>query len=134
MEAHAIPGAAVGLYDRGTQLREQQEYVRGYGITSTNNPTAVDGHTLFRIGSTTKTSTGTAVMRLVEQGRLDLDAEVRTYLPDFAASVPAVAARVTLRQLLNHTSGWPGDLYQDFAVAASALSGPTSPTCPTCRN
>jgi CubicO group peptidase (beta-lactamase class C family) len=73
----------------------------------------VDGDTLFRIGSITKTFTGTTVMRLVEQGTLDLDTPVRTYLPDFQTADPAVAPRVTLRQLLNHSAGWLGDYYED---------------------
>ena len=75
-------------------------------------PQPVDGDTLFRIGSTTKTFTGTAVMRLVEQGRLDLDAPVRTYLPDLRLADESVAARVTLRQCLNHSAGWLGDDYR----------------------
>ena len=76
MARYHIPGVAVGVYYQG------QEYVRGYGVTNVDYPQPVDGDTLFRIGSTTKTFTGTTVMRLVEQGLLDLDAPVRTYLPD----------------------------------------------------
>jgi CubicO group peptidase (beta-lactamase class C family) len=48
-------------------------------------------------------------MRLVERGRLHLDRTVRSYLPDFRTSDPAASARVTLRQLLNHTAGWLGE-------------------------
>jgi CubicO group peptidase (beta-lactamase class C family) len=81
---------ALGLLHQGIG------YIRGYGVTNVDDPQQVDGDTLFRIGSTTKTFTGTAVMRLVEQGKLDLDATVKTYLPDFATSDPSVAPRVTL--------------------------------------
>jgi CubicO group peptidase (beta-lactamase class C family) len=77
MATYGIPGVAVGVLYRG------QEYVRGYGVTNVDHPTPVDPDTVFRIGSTTKTFTGTTVMRLVEQGRIDLDAPVRRYLPDF---------------------------------------------------
>src|SRR5262249_31354441 len=76
----------------------------------------------FRIGSTTKTFTGTTVMRLVEQGTLDLDATVRTYLPDFQTADPSVAARVTLRQLLNHSAGWRGDDFEDTGPGDDALA------------
>ena len=67
MQEYGIPGVALGLIYQGTG------YIRGYGVTNVDSPQQVDGETLFRIGSTTKTFTGTTVMRLVEQGRLDLE-------------------------------------------------------------
>ncbi|HCU95775.1 MAG TPA: penicillin-binding protein, partial [Actinobacteria bacterium] len=60
MAKHVIPGAAVGVFYRG------HEHVRGFGVTDTRYPVPVDGDTLFRIGSTSKTFTGTAAMRLVD--------------------------------------------------------------------
>jgi len=116
MAQYQIPGVAVGLYYQG------QEHVRGYGVTNVDYPQPVDGDTLFRIGSTTKTFTGTTIMRLVEQGLLDLDAPVRTYLPDFQTADPSVAARVTLRQLLNHSAGWRGDYFEDMGPGDDALA------------
>ena len=116
MQEYAIPGVALGLLHQGTG------YIRGYGVTNVDSPQQVDGDTLFRIGSTTKTFTGTAVMRLVEQGKLDLDATVRTYLPDFATSDPSVAPRVTLRQLLNHSPGWLGDYFENMGSGDDALA------------
>ena len=83
MKEHGIPGVAVGVIHRG------ERYIKGYGVTNVDYPTPVDGDTLFRIGSTTKTFTGTAAMRLVDRGKLDLDARVRTYLPDFATYQPS---------------------------------------------
>src|SRR5215469_11223908 len=83
MARYGIPGVAVGVLYRG------REYIRGYGVTNVDYPVAVDGDTVFRIGSTTKTFTGTTVMRLVEQGKIDLDAPVRRYLPEFTAADPA---------------------------------------------
>ncbi len=116
MKEYGIPGVAVGLLHQGT------EYVRGYGVTNVDYPVPVDGDTLFRIGSTTKTFTGTTVMRLVDRDKLDLDARVRTYLPDFATSDPSVARRVTLRQLLNHSAGWLGEYYVDMGPGDDALA------------
>jgi CubicO group peptidase (beta-lactamase class C family) len=116
MARYYIPGVAVGVLYQG------QEYVRGYGVTNVEYPQPVDGDTLFRIASTTKTFTGTVVMRLVEQGRLDLDATVRTYLPDFRVADEAAAARVTLRQCLNHSAGWVGDDEEDFGRGDDALA------------
>ncbi|MGV0714442.1 serine hydrolase domain-containing protein [Mycolicibacterium sp. XJ662] len=116
MKAYAIPGVAVGLLTGG------REYIKGYGVTNVDHPVAVDGDTVFRIGSTTKTFTGTTVMRLVDQGRIDLDAPVRRYLPDFAVADAGASAAVTVRQLLNHTSGWLGDDLQDFGRGDDALA------------
>lgn len=116
MAANAIPGAAVGLLYQGI------EYVKGYGVTNVDYPVPVDGDTMFRVGSTTKTFTGTTVMRLVEAGKLDLDAPVQRYLPDFRTADPDVARRVTLRQLLNHTAGWLGDDLQDAGPGDDAAA------------
>jgi len=107
MARNAIPGAAVGVLYQGIV------YVKGYGVTNVDYPVPVDGDTMFRVGSTTKTFTGTTVMRLVDAGKLDLDAPVHRYLPDFRTADPGVAQQVTLRQLLNHTAGWLGDDVQD---------------------
>ncbi|MGH3671505.1 MAG: serine hydrolase domain-containing protein, partial [Pseudonocardiaceae bacterium] len=116
MAAYAIPGVAVGVLDRGT------EYVRGFGVTDVDHPVAVDGDTLFRIGSSTKTFTGTTVMRLLEQGKLDLGAPVQAYLPEFRTADATVASRVTVHQLLNHTAGWLGDYFQDFGAGDEAVT------------
>ncbi|GIE35719.1 penicillin-binding protein [Actinoplanes italicus] len=107
MAAYGVPGVAYGLRYQG------RDYVGGFGVTSVAEPAPVDGDTLFRIASTTKTFVGTAVMRLVERGRLDLDRPLRTYLPDFRTSDEAASRRVTLRQTLNHSAGWLGDVYTD---------------------
>jgi CubicO group peptidase (beta-lactamase class C family) len=96
--------------------------LRGFGVTNVGHPVPVDADTLFRIGSTTKTFTATAMMRLVEQGRVDLRAPVRTYLLDFALSDAAVANSVTVRQLMNHSAGWLGDDYGDFGRGDDALA------------
>ena len=86
MAKYAIPGVGLGLWWRG------REYVRGFGVTSVDVPTPVSGDTVFRVGSTTKTFTGTAVMRLVERGRIGLDRPVRAYLPGFMAGDAGAAA------------------------------------------
>jgi CubicO group peptidase (beta-lactamase class C family) len=116
MARFGVPGVAVGVWYRG------REYLRGLGVTNVDDPRPVDGDTAFRIASTTKTFTGTAMMRLVEQGRVDLDQRVIRYLPDLRTADPTVAARVTVRQLLNHTAGWLGDYYRDTGQGADALT------------
>lgn len=113
-----VPGAALGIIVGG------EEHVLTTGVTSTSAPVEVDGDTLFMIGSTTKTITATALLSLVEQGRLDLDAPVRRFLPDLRLSDESAAEALTLRHLLTHTGGFEGDLPDDddWGVDALALS------------
>jgi CubicO group peptidase (beta-lactamase class C family) len=116
MAEAGIPGAAVGVLYRG------EEYVAGYGITNVDYPQPVDADTLFQTGSLTKTFTMAAAMRLVEQGRLELDTPIRRYLPDLQMSDPDVAARVTLRHLFTHTSGLPANNFAAMGGGDDALA------------
>jgi CubicO group peptidase (beta-lactamase class C family) len=102
-----VPGAAVGLTAGG-----EEDYVF-FGVTSVENPLAVDADTLFQIGSTTKTYTATVMMILSERGQVDLDAPVRTYVPELRLKDEDAARTVTVLQLLNHTAGWSGDLHEN---------------------
>ena len=81
-------------------------YARGYGNANIAAGTPVDPETsLFRIGSITKLFTWTAVMQLVEQGKLNLDADVNTYLRGF--KIPNTYSKpVTLRALMTHSAGF----------------------------
>lgn len=115
-EQHGVPGVAAGVYHRGA------EHYACHGVTSVENPLPVDEHTRFQIGSTGKTFTATALVRLAEQGRLDLDAPVRRYLPAFRVADEDVSARVTVLQLLNHTAGWDGDFFADTGAGDDALA------------
>jgi CubicO group peptidase (beta-lactamase class C family) len=111
-----VPGVAVGL------LHDSQEHIAAFGVTSVDNPLAVDEDTLFQVGSITKTFSATAAMRLVDDGRLDLDRPVRAYLPDLQLADPNVAAAVTPRHLLTHTAGWVGDYFSDTGRGDDALA------------
>jgi CubicO group peptidase (beta-lactamase class C family) len=95
-----IPAVAIGV------IAGDREHATGFGVTNVDHPLPVDTETRFQIGSTTKTFTGTALMRLVEHGTLDLEAPVRTYLPDFRVADPRVSEGVRLRHLVTHTAGW----------------------------
>jgi CubicO group peptidase (beta-lactamase class C family) len=116
VEAKGVPGVAVGV------LYEGRAGTAGFGITSVEHPLEVTGKTLFQIGSITKIFTGTAVMRLVERGDLDLDAPVRSYLPAFKVVDEAASAKATLRHLLSHTGGWAGDFFRDTGSGDDALA------------
>ena len=91
------------------------------GVTSVENPLEVDGRTLFQFGSTGKTYTATALMILAEQGKVDVDAPVRTYVPELTLRDKDVQEKVTVLQLLNHTAGWQGDAMTDTGDGDDAL-------------
>lgn len=110
-----VPGVAVGV------ILEGREHAAGFGITNLDHPLPVDAATLFQIGSTSKTYTGTALMRLVEQGKVDLDASVRTYLPEFRVADEAVSEQVLVRHLVMHTAGWYGDDFTETGDGDDAL-------------
>jgi CubicO group peptidase (beta-lactamase class C family) len=114
-EEHAIPGAAIGVWHDGA-LHEA-----GVGVTSVAHPLPVTAETRFQIGSITKTVLATAAMRLVEQGRLDLDAPLRTYLPTLRLRDAEAQERATLRTVFTHTGGWVGDVFDDFGWGDDAL-------------
>lgn len=99
MDEHHIPGAAVAVVKDGELF-----FTKGYGLADIEAGVPVDPEkTLFRIGSGSKLFTATAVMQLVEQGILDLDEDVNTYL-DF--EIPDTYPKpITLRHLLSHTAG-----------------------------
>jgi CubicO group peptidase (beta-lactamase class C family) len=115
-----LPGAAVAILDG------ESEMFAFHGTTSVDDDRPLDGDTLFHFGSITKTFTATAVMCLVADGRIHLDAPVREYLPDFRLADEAHAAALTVTHLLNHTAGWsdhmpePGDDSLERHVAGMA--------------
>ncbi|HWI60394.1 MAG TPA: serine hydrolase [Symbiobacteriaceae bacterium] len=101
MVQYKIPGLSLAVVHES-----QVVYASGFGVTSVEeHGITVTPRTLFRIGSTTKPLTGTAIMRLVESGRLDLDTPVGRYMPELKFSRPGAEQEITLRMLLTHTSG-----------------------------
>lgn len=104
MREYRVPGMALGIVDNGRVM------TRGLGVTNVEDPLPVTPHTVFPIASISKTFAATAMMRLVEQGKVDLKAPVRTYLPEFRVRDEAVSRDVTVWHLLTHTSGWEGQV------------------------
>ena len=94
-----IPGMALGIVQDG-----QIVHLQGFGVADSSGR-AVTPQTPFFIGSVTKSFTALAVMQLVEAGKIDLDAPVQTYLPWFELADKEASAKITVRNLLNHTSG-----------------------------
>jgi CubicO group peptidase (beta-lactamase class C family) len=103
MQAEHVPGLALALVQDGAEV-----HARGFGVTSVEDGRLpVTPHTLFRVGSLTKSMTAMAVMHLVEEGRLDLDRPVAEYVPWLTFSRAGSAEEITLRMLLSHSAGLP---------------------------
>ena len=102
MEEHHIAGAAVAVVKDGELF-----FTKGYGYgrpRETARPSTPD-QTLFSVGSLSKLVTWTAVMQLAEQGKVDLNADVNTYLKE--VQIPATFPEpITLAHLMTHTSGF----------------------------
>lgn len=104
MKEFGIPGVALGVLHNGTVS------IRGLGVTNVEDSIPVNAHTVFPIASISKTFAATAMMRLVEQGKVDLKAPVRKYIPDFRVRDEAVSRDVTVWHLLTHLGGWEGQV------------------------
>jgi CubicO group peptidase (beta-lactamase class C family) len=119
LQLRAAPAAGVTV---AVVKDGQLFFAKGYGYADPDKGIPVDpDKTLFRPGSISKTFTWTAVMQLVEQGKLDLDTDVNSYLRDF--KLPATfAAPVTLRNLMTHTPGFEdGGVGYLFKASAEEL-------------
>ncbi|HNS52141.1 MAG TPA: serine hydrolase domain-containing protein [Anaerolineae bacterium] len=96
-----MPGVALAIVE-GDKIVHQRGYGRARPYGETPSP-----RTPFPIGSLTKSFTAMAVMQLVEAGRIELDVPVQRYLPWFRIADPQASAQMTVRHLLNQTSGLP---------------------------
>jgi CubicO group peptidase (beta-lactamase class C family) len=92
------------------------------GVLSRRTGVGATVDALFQIGSITKVYTATVLLRLVEQGRLDLDTPVADLLPGFRVADPEITAGVTPRHLLSHTSGIDGDFFHDTGRGDDCLA------------
>jgi CubicO group peptidase (beta-lactamase class C family) len=110
LEAKHIAGAVVTVV-----VGDKMVFTKGYGYADVEARRKVDPEkTLFRIGSITKLFTYTAVMQQVEEGKLDLDADVNRYLTD--VTIPATFEQpITLKHLLTHTPGFEDHIIGLFA-------------------
>jgi CubicO group peptidase (beta-lactamase class C family) len=115
MERGDIAGAVIAVVKDGQVL-----FQRGYGYADVEKRTPMDPEkTLIRPGSTSKLFTWTAVMQLVEQGKIDLDRNVDDYL-DFKVS-PASGHPITMRDLMNHKGGFEEGLKDILAIDPNGL-------------
>ncbi|WP_329430438.1 serine hydrolase domain-containing protein [Streptosporangium sp. NBC_01495] len=111
---HGVPGAAVAV-GMGDQLAEAAT-----GVINLDTGVEATADSLFQIGSVTKVWTTALVMQLVGEGLVDLDEPVREYLPEFGVLDAAASESITVRQLLSHTGGFDGDLFEDTGRGGQA--------------
>jgi CubicO group peptidase (beta-lactamase class C family) len=112
---YGVPGAQLAV----AQGDDVWDCSTGYLNLNTKETATTDS--LFQIGSIGKVYTATLVMQLVDEGRIDLDAPVRSYLPNLRFSNEEASQRITIRQLLSHTSGVDGDHFGDFGTGDDAI-------------
>lgn len=104
---HQVPGAVLAVYADGEQID------LAHGVLNTRTGVEATTDSIFQVGSITKVWTTTLILQLADEGRLELDAPVRRYLPSFRLGDSGAAAEVTIRHLLCHTGGFEGDLFTD---------------------
>ena len=128
MAKHGLPGAALAVVEGGGIV-----YLKGYGSAGRR---AMAPQTPMFIGSQSKSFTALAAAQLAEQGKLDLNAPVRTYIPWFRVADEAASGQITINHLLHHTSGLsesgysvilPADATTEEAVRSLAQARLTAP-------
>ena len=135
MADYSIPGVSIAIIND-----YQLEWACGYGACKTDEPERITTETLFQACSISKAVTAIAVLRLVEEGKLELDADVNLFLKSW--KVPANGSwrpKVTIRQLLSHTAGtnvpwFPGyHRDQDIPTLLEVLNGKQPANTPDIR-
>jgi len=103
------PGCSVGVIEDGRFI-----HAKGYGMANLELGAAIAPHTVFRMGSVSKQFTATAVQLMAEDGLIDLDTDIHTYLPE----LPDYGHKVTIRAMLGHFSGMG-----DYDLIAGSYEG-----------
>jgi CubicO group peptidase (beta-lactamase class C family) len=98
MQKHSLPGVSLAIIE-GNEI----VYLQGYGMAGRNRP--MTPQTPMFIGSQSKSFTALAIAQLAEGGKLELDSPVQTYIPWFQVADAEASAKITVRHLLQHTSG-----------------------------
>lgn len=126
MKHYKVPGVSIAIVDEG-----RVKFAKGYGIANTNTDSKVDVNTLFQAGSISKPIAALAALKLAQNGVVDLDEDVNTYLKGWKIPENTFTGteKVTLRRLLTHTAnmtvhGFPGYKQKDtFPTDVQVLNG-----------
>ncbi|AYY12196.1 class A beta-lactamase-related serine hydrolase [Actinobacteria bacterium YIM 96077] len=112
---HGVPGTSVAVL-AGGDIAEAAT-----GVLNVRTGVAATTDSVFQIGSITKVWTTSLIMQLVDEGRLDLDAPVRAYVPEFTVADARASAQITVRQLTCHVAGFEGDIFTDTGRGHDAV-------------
>ncbi|HEX8888334.1 MAG TPA: serine hydrolase domain-containing protein [Pyrinomonadaceae bacterium] len=104
MSKEKIPGLTIGF------VKDDYVWVKGFGYADLENKTPARADSSYRLASVQKSMTAAAILQLAEQGKINLDAEIQTYVPYF----PKKKYPVTIRQLLGHLGGIPHYVNRDI--------------------
>jgi uncharacterized protein (TIGR03437 family) len=137
LTAYQIPGAALAVSYKGALI-----YARGFGYANSSNKTPVQPDSLFRTASVSKIFTAATILKLIEQGTLEVDQPAFALLSDLqpapGRTVNPELASITIRELLNHTSGLIDnagtigpDPMQETVAIANAMKAPAPANCDT---
>ena len=112
MQAAGVVGLTIALVDGPRVV-----WTQGFGSADREAGMPVTADTLFHIGSLSKTFSAIAVMQLVERGLVDLDKPLSTYVPEFSLLPRFRNSEITVRSVLDHHSGVPGDVFNGLITA-----------------
>jgi CubicO group peptidase (beta-lactamase class C family) len=115
-DKHGVVGASLAV------AYGDEEVTAAAGVLNIRTAQPATADSVFQIGSITKVWTATLVMQLVDEGLLDLDAPLVTYLPEFKVADDDLTQQVTTRQLLAHTSGIVGDFFPETGRGDDCLA------------
>lgn len=111
MAHHRVPAMSIAVIRDG-----ELAWSKAYGVQQAGSEVAVDTETVFSVGSLSKVATAAATLRLVDQGELDLDANVNNYLKQWQIPVSELTDgnAVSLRRIMSHTAGLTVHGFRDF--------------------
>lgn len=116
LEKKLAPGLAIAIVQDTSVL-----FLKGFGYRKTSSGDTVDTHTVFRLGSVSKSITGTLAARLVQEQVIQWDDPVNKYFPNFQLQSPVQTSQTTLRHLLSHTVGLPYHAFTDRVDAGAPI-------------
>jgi CubicO group peptidase (beta-lactamase class C family) len=115
IQKHKVPGASAAVFHAG------QWEVAAAGVANLTTGVDVTADTVMHIGSITKVLNATLLMQLVDEGRVDLAARLKRYLPDFQVADRNATELITVEMLLNHTCGVDGEYFPDAGPDAQRI-------------
>jgi CubicO group peptidase (beta-lactamase class C family) len=115
IQKHKVPGASAAVFRAG------QWEVAAAGVTNIATGVDVTADTVMHIGSITKVLNATLVMQLVDEGRVELAAPLKRYVPDFQVADRDATELITVEMLLNHTCGIDGEYFSDGGPDAERI-------------